>query len=327
MGRRMQNSRFRPRFPSAVCAVVLGLASSAPGWAQSATQAGDSDWVPTVAQPAFERDSGPVVLVDAAHGNFHTIDARFGAFAELLRSDGYRVESSEQPVTPERLRKARVFVVSNAIAGGADAEWRLPIPPAFTAEEVDTIASWVGEGGSLLLIADHMPFPGATENLAQAFGIVFLNGFAMRPGGEGGVLTFSRATGSLADHPITRGRAEAERVQSIASFTGQAFRFVAPGEPLMRMPDDWEVLLPVDAWEFDASTPRVSARGLVQGGALRFGAGRVAVFGEAAMFTAQSVVRDGVVARFGMNHPAATENAQFVLNVLHWLTGLLDEAP
>jgi hypothetical protein len=51
----------------------------------------------------------------------------------------------------------------------------------------------------------------------------------------------------------------------------------------------------------------------------------VAVFGEAAMFTAQSWVSDGVVNQMGLNHPSATGNAQFVLNVMHWLTGLLDD--
>ena len=142
---------------------------------------------------------------------------------------------------------------------------------------------------------------------------------------EGGTLSFTRAAGSLADHSITRGRSESEKVESVTSFTGQAFRFVAPLQPLMYMPDDWEVLLPFEAWVHDESTPTVSARGLIQGGVLRFGLGRVAVFGEAAMFTAQSWLSDGVVNQMGLNHPSATGNAQFVLNVMHWLTGLLDD--
>jgi len=29
----------------------------------------------------------------------------------------------------------------------------------------------------------------------------------------------------------------------------------------------------------------------------------------------------------GMNHPAAKRNAQFPLNVMHWLSGLLDSPP
>jgi len=286
-------------------------------------QVADDNWVPTVNKPAFPAGSGPVVLVDAAHGNFHTIDGRFAAFAELLRLDGYRMRNSDAAVTTASLREARVFVISNAVAGGDDAEWVLPTPPAFTATEIKAIVEWVRDGGSLLLIADHMPFPGATADLANAFGVVFYNGYAMKSPTEGRTLSFARSSGLLSDHAITRGRSEAEAIQSVTSFTGQAFRFVTEVQPLMRMPDDWFVYLPREAGEFDESTPYVSTRGLIQGGVLRFGSGRVAVFGEAAMFTAQTRVRDGVVGTMGINHPSAPENAQFVLNVLHWLTGLL----
>ncbi len=289
------------------------------------SQTVDDGWSPTVSRPEFSRGDGPAVLVDAAHGNFHTIDGRFSAFAELLELDGYRVQSADTEVTEKLLGQASVFVISNAVYGGDDAEWTLPTPPAFTSEEVQVIVSWVGTGGSLLLIADHMPFPGGTADLADEFGIIFLNGFAMKSFDGDGTLSFTRSAGSLADHDITRGRSESEEVESIRSFTGQAFRFVAPVQPLMYMPDDWEVLLPIEAWEHSESTPAVSARGLIQGGVLRFGSGRVAVFGEAAMFTAQSFVRDGVVNQMGLNHPLASENAQFVLNLMHWLSGLLDD--
>jgi len=39
------------------------------------------------------------------------------------------------------------------------------------------------------------------------------------------------------------------------------------------------------------------------------------VFGEAAMLTAQNT-------NFGMNYKG-TDNKQFLLNVMHWLTGIL----
>ena len=73
------------------------------------------------------------------------------------------------------------------------------------------------------------------------------------------------------------------------------------------------------------SEATVSARGLIQGGVLRHGAGRLAVFGEAAMFTAQTSVSNGVVSQMGLNHPSASANAQFVLNLFHWLVGLVDD--
>jgi len=312
------------RFVLAACACALGACAGAE---HATTQQADDGWQPVVADPAYPAGAGPLILVDAAHGNFHTVEGRFAPFAELLRLDGYRVESATDPATAELLGRGSVYVIANAVLGGDEATWALPTPAAFTQEEISAIVEWVQSGGSLLLIADHMPFPGSAAALADAFGIVFYDGYAMHSIEEGGSMTFTRTSGMLAGHAITEGRSAGEAVESVRSFTGQAFRSVEPVEPLMYMPHDWHVYLPTAAGEFDDRTPVVSGRGLLQGAVLEFGKGRVAVFGEAAMFTAQSWVRDGVVGRMGMNHPEATGNAQFVLNVLHWLTGLLGAAP
>ena len=283
-----------------------------------------ADWHPQVAAPQFAPNSGPRVLVDAAHGNFHTIEGRFAPFAELLRADGYRVTGAGQPVTAALLAAADVFVIANAVKGGEDSKWVLPTPPAFEPAEVAALAAWVHDGGSLLLIADHMPFPGSVANLADAFGIVFLNGYAKKSASEGGTLIFTRA-GGLADHPIVHGRNASEEITALKAFTGQAFRAVVPVAPLLRMPPDWAVFLPYEAGKFTDTTPLVPARGLLQGAVLRHGQGRVAVFGEAAMFSAQSAINGDKVVRMGMNDPEASQNAQFVLNILHWLSGLLQD--
>lgn len=308
--------------------LVLCVAVPSTGSVADSTggQTADDRWSPTVTNPEFPRSDGPTILVDAAHGNFHTIDGRFSAFAKLLNLDGYRTESAVGEVTQGLLDPVRVFVISNAIYGGADAEWILPTYSAFKSEEVEVIVNWVESGGSLLLIADHMPFPGATRTIATEFGIDFINGYAKKSVRESGELSFSRSNGSLTDHPITRGRSDSESVKTITSFTGQAFRIAEGVEPLMHMPDDWKVFLPTEADLIGKSTPFVSARGLVQGAVLKFGSGRVAVFGEAAMFTAQTWERDdGSIGRMGMNHPTAVDNAQFVLNVVHWLMGEIDD--
>ena len=53
---------------------------------------------------------------------------------------------------------------------------------------------------------------------------------------------------------------------------------------------------------------------------MQFGSGRAAFFGEAAMFTAQLIGNEPL----GMTDPMAEQDFQFVLNVLHWLSGILD---
>jgi hypothetical protein len=82
------------------------------------------------------------------------------------------------------------------------------------------------------------------------------------------------------------------------------------------------LLLPIAPWQFAVQTPRVPAEGMLQGAALPYGSGRVAAFGEAAMFSAQ--VSSPQRRPMGMNMPtAASEKPQFLLNVMHWLAGLL----
>lgn len=285
----------------------------------------DDGWDPTVALPAYPHGKGPVVLVDAAHGNWHTIDGRFSMFAELLTNDGYTVRSTESNVSPDSLYGVDIFVIANAVKGGEESEWVLPTPPAFAADEIQTVVNWVENGGSLLLIADHMPFPGSVSDLAKAFGVVFLNGFAKKSLSEGGTLTFTKSSGSLLEHPILCGRSSVESIPFLKSFTGQAFRVEVPAQPIMLMPETWEVFFPKEAWEFQPDTPSVSTLGLVQGAVLKHGKGRAAIFGEAAMFTAQAFVDNGEIVRVGMNDPDASHNSQFVLNVAHWLSGLLNE--
>ena len=73
---------------------------------------------------------------------------------------------------------------------------------------------------------------GAVADLARPFGVYWINGFAMpetnRPGpGGSGLITYRRSDRSLADVPVTNGRGGDERVDSVVSFTGSAFRLAA----------------------------------------------------------------------------------------------------
>jgi hypothetical protein len=300
---------------------TVSLAPRAPGGLQVA----DSAWMPTVSRPAFAPGAGPVVLVDEAHNNFHTVDGRFGPFARMLRADGFRVEPQREPFTLNSLSKGAILVIANAVhASNVGGRAALPTPSPFTAEEIAAVRAWVERGGSLLLIADHMPYGGAATELGAAFGLQMNNAFATDSTCVADEFLFSRANRGLGDHPITRGRNAAERVNEVRTFTGQAFRASpSPGlvTPLMTIERGAVLLLPSRAWEFSSETPRTSAAGLLQGATLIVGRGRLAVFGEAAMFSAQ--VSGAGRRPMGMNHPDAPENAQFLLNVMHWMAGLL----
>jgi hypothetical protein len=79
--------------------------------------------------------------------------------------------------------------------------------------------------------------------------------------------------------------------------------------------------MPKSACKLEAGSPNVSVKGWQQGAVLHYGKGRIAFFGEAAMFTAQLLgPRQDPM---GLNNPRARQNQQFLLNVVHWLTGVL----
>lgn len=280
-----------------------------------AQQVGDSLYVPSVTDPAYEPGTGPLVLVDEAHDNFHRAGGRYLAFARILEADGYVVEPSHARFTPQTLAGAGLLVVANALAPRNVEDWSLPTPPAFTESEVEAVKTWVGEGGSLLVIADHMPFPGAVENLAGAFGVVFSNGFVFQEGES--QIRFRRSDGSLAEHAITRGESASAAVDSVTSFTGSAFHGQSL-EPLLILRDGCVSLEPEEAWKFSKDTRRVPVDGWYQGAVMRHGKGRVAFFGEAAMFTSQ---RSGPNARpMGMSAPGIGQNERFLRNLVGWLT-------
>jgi hypothetical protein len=281
--------------------------------AARAQQVADTTFRPVVSEPAFAHGQGPKVLIDEGHWNFHTMDGRYLPFARLLERDGWRVAPHRGRFTRESLAHARVLVIANAL--GDTGEWVLPTRPAFTNDEVGEVKRWVEAGGSLFLIADHMPFPGAAKMLADAFGIDFFDGFATDSLGRAGIAMFRRRDGSLAASVVTDG--PGEPIDSIATFTGQGFRLKGKGTPVLVLDKRFVILMPKVAWEFDHDTTRMPGAGLLQGALLERGKGRVAVFGEAAMFSAQ--VSGPNRTPMGINHPIAGQNARLALNIVRWL--------
>jgi hypothetical protein len=215
-----------------------------------------------------------------------------------------------------------VLIVSNALDGSNVDSWEPPFPPAFTATEIATLKHWVEQGGSLLLIADHRPMADAASTLAAAFGFHFFSGVVSKDPPADDIFTLQDAT--LSTDAVTRGRSELEKVTSVQTFTGSAFTAPPGARPIITLPSGYAV--------HDCKLPcppnvaRMNAAGLLQGAVLKLGRGRMAVFGEAAMFSAQTITApDRSFFRFGFNGPKAKQNKQFVLNLVHWLSGALPD--
>ena len=288
----------------------------------SAAQVGDPHADVTVSAPAFQRNKGPVVAIDSGHSNFHTIDGRFGPFGRLLSNDGFAVKAHEGSFTADSLGKTSILVIANALSPANTENWSRPIHSAFTADEIAVVKGFVADGGALLLIADHMPFGGAAIEMGAAFGFTFIDGFAFYVPEPAAPDFFSVADATLVKDIVTIGKSGNNPIDRLATFTGTAFRAPSGARPLLRLNSDYVVMMPATAWQFLPDTPRLSGDGLLQGAVMQYGKGRIAVFGEAAMFTAQ-IEDTNPAARIGFTAPGAEQNKQFVLNVAHWLAGLL----
>jgi hypothetical protein len=115
-----------------------------------------------------------------------------------------------------------------------------------------------------------------------------------------------------ADHPITRGRNDSERISRVQTFTGQSLKGPPGSLPIMKLADT----------AFDrVDGNEVSAAGRSQGLAFAYGKGRVVLLGEAAMLSAQ--IAGNGERKMGMN-AGGIDNKQLALNILHWLSGLLE---
>lgn len=295
----------------------------------TAQQVPDTSFKPAIENPAYPQGNGPVVLVDEGHFNFHTTDGRYGPFADILRRDGYIVEPLRSNFSRDSLNAGEILVIANALHESNQNDWSLPTPSAFSEQEIVAVRDWIRDGGSLFLVADHMPWPGATEEMASVFGVHLNNGFATDETGQTSPIFCRSGTpnqesvGSLADHPITNGRMITEKIDCIITgYHGSAFLADKNVQPLLIFESDWVSIMTTVAWEFSPETPRIPIKGWLQGAVLHFGKGCVAVFGEASMFTAQLSGPNRIP--MGMNSPGAEQNPQFLLNVMHWLSGLLD---
>jgi hypothetical protein len=142
----------------------------------NAQQLGETSFKPKNTTRTFSQAEFPLVLLDEAHNNFHTIDGRYRPFVNILKSNGYLVKNKEL-FTKDKLAHADILIISNALSVQNLKNWSLPNYSAFSKDEIEAVYLWVKNRGSLFLIADHMPFPKAAEDMAAIFGFQFNNGY------------------------------------------------------------------------------------------------------------------------------------------------------
>ena len=125
-------------------------------------------------------------------------------------------------------------------------------------------------------VADHMPFPGAVEELAGKFNITLTNGFTIDNLSWNATI-FRRQDGLLSQHPIVNGRNREARIDSIFTYSGNGFPHAIEANGFMKFGVGIVSCYPQEAWRFDESTPIVNMDGWYQGIAVSRGKGKIVV--------------------------------------------------
>lgn len=276
--------------------------------------------------PAFLDNDGPNVCIDEAHNNYHTAEGRYKPFANMLRHDGFNVSRFTNKFSQENLKKCDVLVIANALSPINEKEWRYPHFSAFNGNEIIDVKNWVRSGGSLLIFADHAPLAGAARDLGAVIGLLMADVYALNdPHGKGKDI-FSKEQNTLHDHSITRGRNSKEAIDQVTTFTGQPALISQFWKPLLTFRENALAYIDPDQASLQLATgedpPIFSLAGWSHAATREWDKGRIVFIGEAALCSAQLSEDDNEP--MGMNSSLAKQNPQFCLNVVRWLTRILN---
>lgn len=309
------------RFLNFSCLLVLGcILLSRSLFAQ---QVIDSLFVGNVDNPAYSLNQGPLILVDAFHNNGKTLNNGFSPIADILIKDGYKLSSLNREFVTTQIDSTSILVIIDALHEINIDNWKLPTPSAFTDLEINKINNWVKNGGNLLLVADHMPFPGASKKLAEEFGIEWINGFVI-DSLRWDLSEFIKDDNTLLEHAITQGRFNDESIDAVFSYYGSGFKINNPNiTGLFKFINkDIVSYQTEEAWKMFPHTPLLPTSNLYQAAALEHGKGRVVIVAESSLFSAQLVGKNRKP--IGINYIEKGQNLQFVLNLFHWLSRIIE---
>ncbi len=264
----------------------------------------DLDYMPPISSPRYPSDSGPNIVVDAGHNNFHNIRNRYCMFAMSLRADGYRVNENYDALTSNNLAQTDIYVIANARPSTDQTA-----DETFSESEIEALKNWVIDGGRLMFIIDHPNFLEGSVKLADALGFTVIERSALIPG-KPVPYQFDKDSGLLKDHAITDGTI-GQPISKFTTFSGSAFWAPDEADILLQFPEN-----SIGRRLIDGMLIEEDISGALQGAVLQFGLGKIAMFSEAGAFTAQINIRG---LPMGMGHEDASENSLFLLNVMHWL--------
>ncbi|MBW2503188.1 MAG: DUF4350 domain-containing protein [Deltaproteobacteria bacterium] len=205
----------------------------------------------------------PVVLFDEGHGQQFLAgqdgELDLSAFAEVMKQQGFSLQTTPEALTPELLQKINVLVISG------------PFMPV-SEEEIDAVAEFIANGGGLAVML-HIGPP--LKGLLHRLDVDFSNGTLRETTGMIGDNPLDFQVTDLTPHPLT------ENLDSFSVYGAWALRGTADfAKEIARTgPHGW-----VDLDRDQKLSTNDAAQSFAVLVAGNYGKGKFAVFGDDALF-------------------------------------------
>jgi len=261
----------------------------------------------------------PVVGIDRTHQNAFSLDPtcpRYAALAQLLTADGAIVQDFSTPFGSsgysQALNGLNILVIADATG--------------ISAAEASAISAWVSAGHGLI-IAGSIPSTLTTELM----GVTWVDGDPEREFNSCTDAVSPYGPGWIKDNDvITEGLKPSEEVFSVYEYTGPAIppvTIAATSILSLRAGARTNCFYNCGAY-FDLGIP---ADGYSRGLAFQLGAGKVFASGDSRMFSAVLWAGYGIyiipgVKTYQQGMQVYPSNQQFLLNIVHWIDGLLPDS-
>lgn len=280
----------------------------------------DSPFNANVSNPAYKKQKGPKLLIDAGHHNFIVEMGLIKPFVDLSTNDGYQPKIDSGVFTSAYLANYQMVLITPAMPFKFGSKKEVTTEITFTPDELAALKDWVTKGGSLIMLSEHAPIDKSMTPLFNTFGIQLSIGAVVDsvnydtsiklPLAET-ILVFKNSNGLLNNnHPIIKGNNPNELVQNIETYTGSALS----GEGYTNI---FKLSPSAKIRKWNASQP--SGGGNSQCLAGNFGKGKIVALGDCNGFTAMYINSGGKKFSAGMQ-VEKYDWRQFVLNTLHWLS-------
>lgn len=275
------------------------------------------------------------ILIDQGHNTIYSVPSGKTTAREMFRimeTDGFHIRFTDQRLDSAQLSATVPDLLilhgmpnNKTILKSKGTEEVLYTSPLENIE-VESIAKYVNNGGSLLLFLSHFPGGSGALPLLEAFSVKFRDGYAYhnqyhttKKKGICGHFTMNVANGMLnLNHPVFTSSMDKKTIPASVRFYCGAAVFRNPEDEILPFPNNTVNYTKATTSKFRMEEVSDDYAGMI---GFQYGNGRVIICTDQGIFRSLDLFIDDEKIAVTIHDPE-TDNAGLLVNVLRWLTKL-----